>query len=68
MTSEQILSEIKTYIEDTMSDNRHLHGKFYKGNEELWKLKKKLKELDPTVTNVGATFDEHENANYDVRY
>lgn len=68
MTAEQILAELKTYIEDTMSHNRHLSGKFDEKNLALWKLKKKLQELDPTVTNVGATFDEHENANYDVRY
>lgn len=67
MTAEEILAEIKTYIENTMARNRSLNGKFNSENWALWKLKKKLQELDPTVTNVGESFHEHEEANYDVQ-
>jgi hypothetical protein len=67
MTADQILAALKTFIEDKMAYNRTYGGKFAIENQALWELKKKFQELDPTVTNVGATFDEHENANYDVR-
>jgi hypothetical protein len=67
MTADQILAALKTFLEDKMAYNRTKGGKFDVKNHALWEVKKKLQELDPTVTNVGATYDEHENANYDNR-
>lgn len=55
------------YIEKRMNYTRHTGGKFNIRNEELWRLKKAMQEVDPTITNVGVPhFRDHENAEYDV--
>lgn len=61
-------SEVVRWIEYRMSKNRHEKGKFCPENEDLWRLKKAMQEVDPSIQNVGATFHEHENADFDVKY
>lgn len=57
---------VVTYVEEKMQKNRMKNGKYAKANEALWLLKKEMQEADSTITNVGRTFQEHENADYDV--
>lgn len=67
MTAEQKWEALKQYVEESMQHNRKMYGKYSKDNWVLWKLKGKLQELDPTVTNVGITYHEHEEKDYDVK-
>ena len=55
------------YLEKRMARNRQIGGKFNVRNEELYFLKKAMQEVDSTITNVGATFTDHENASYDTK-
>ncbi|CDQ20985.1 hypothetical protein [Halobacillus karajensis] len=64
--TEQNWNELKQYVDNTMAKNRRSGGKFNKENFTLWKLKRKMQELDPSIESVGETFDKHENGNYDT--
>lgn len=52
------------YIDRKMTRNRQQYGKFNIRNEELYHLKKAMKEVDPAIENVGKTFHDYENKNF----
>lgn len=64
---EKTWEAVVNYIEERMSYNRHRDGKFDKKNNELWRLKKAMQEVDPSIERVGTTFHDHEDAEYDVK-
>lgn len=64
---EKTWESVVDYLNKRMARNRQLEGKFNLRNEELFHLKKAMSEVDPTITNVGETFDEHENKGYDTK-
>jgi hypothetical protein len=66
MLPEEILSQVEQFIKDEMKKNRAVQGKFDEQNYGLYRVLKKMQELDPTITGVGATWKEHEENGLDV--